>query len=49
MGNSSAGIREAPYYGLPIINIGTQQNRAVHADIVNVLHVPKYHKCLENY
>ncbi|CAC9976381.1 UDP-N-acetylglucosamine 2-epimerase [Flavobacterium panici] len=37
IGNSSAGIREAPYYGIPIINIGTrQQNRAVHADIVNV-------------
>jgi UDP-N-acetylglucosamine 2-epimerase (hydrolysing) len=37
IGNSSAGIREAPYYGIPIINIGTRQlNRAVHADIVNV-------------
>ena len=37
IGNSSAGIREAPYYGLPIINIGTrQQNRSLHADIVNV-------------
>lgn len=37
IGNSSAGIREAPYYGLPIINIGTrQENRAVHADIINV-------------
>lgn len=37
IGNSSAGIREAPYYGLPIINIGTrQQNRALHADILNV-------------
>ena len=37
MGNSSAGIREAPYYGIPIINIGTrQQNRAVSADIINV-------------
>ncbi|MBF4517580.1 UDP-N-acetylglucosamine 2-epimerase (hydrolyzing) [Flavobacterium sp. ANB] len=36
IGNSSAGIREAPYYGIPIINIGTrQQNRAVHADIIN--------------
>ncbi len=36
IGNSSAGIREAPYYGIPIINIGTrQQNRALHADIVN--------------
>ena len=36
IGNSSAGIREAPYYGLPIINIGTrQQNRALHTDIIN--------------
>lgn len=36
IGNSSAGIREAPYYGIPIINIGTrQQNRAVRADILN--------------
>jgi UDP-N-acetylglucosamine 2-epimerase (hydrolysing) len=36
IGNSSAGIREAPYYGLPTINIGTrQQNRAVHKDIIN--------------
>ena len=37
IGNSSAGIREAPYYGIPIINIGTrQQNRAVDAEILNV-------------
>ena len=37
IGNSSAGIREAPYYGIPIINIGTrQQNRSIHADIINV-------------
>lgn len=37
IGNSSAGIREAPYYGIPIINIGTrQQNRALDASIVNV-------------
>lgn len=36
IGNSSAGIREAPYYGLPAINIGTrQQNRALHLDIIN--------------
>lgn len=36
IGNSSAGIREAPYYGIPIINIGTrQQNRAAHAAIIN--------------
>lgn len=37
IGNSSAGVREAPYYGIPVINIGTRQhNRVVHADILNV-------------
>lgn len=37
IGNSSAGIREAPYYGIPIINIGTrQQNRVVYSEIRNV-------------
>lgn len=37
IGNSSAGIREAPYYRIPIINIGTrQQNRTLNADIINV-------------
>ena len=37
IGNSSAGIREAPYYGIPIINIGSrQQNRVINADILNV-------------
>ncbi len=42
IGNSSAGIREAPYYGIPIINIGTrQQNRAIHADIINVTYSEK--------
>lgn len=36
VGNSSAGIREAPYYGIPVVNIGTrQQNRALHDDIIN--------------
>lgn len=36
IGNSSAGIREAPYYGVPTINIGTrQENRAVHSHIIN--------------
>ncbi|MDA7920104.1 UDP-N-acetylglucosamine 2-epimerase [Akkermansiaceae bacterium] len=30
VGNSSAGIREAPYYGLPAVDIGTrQQSRAL--------------------
>jgi UDP-N-acetylglucosamine 2-epimerase (hydrolysing) len=37
IGNSSAGIREAPYYKIPIINIGTrQQNRSQFADIIHV-------------
>ncbi|TCO06856.1 UDP-N-acetylglucosamine 2-epimerase [Natronoflexus pectinivorans] len=36
IGNSSAGIREAPYYGLPSINIGTRQNnRALNDSIIN--------------
>jgi UDP-N-acetylglucosamine 2-epimerase (hydrolysing) len=36
VGNSSAGIREAPYYGIPTINIGTrQENRSVHSSIIN--------------
>jgi UDP-N-acetylglucosamine 2-epimerase (hydrolysing) len=36
LGNSSAGIREAPYYGLPTINIGTRQNnRALNLEIIN--------------
>jgi UDP-N-acetylglucosamine 2-epimerase (hydrolysing) len=37
IGNSSVGIKEAPYYGIPIINIGTRQrNRTVDAAIINV-------------
>ncbi len=36
IGNSSAGIRETPYYGIPAINIGTrQQNRAHHESVIN--------------
>lgn len=37
IGNSSAGIREAPYFGTPIINIGTRQNnRSQLPEIINV-------------
>jgi UDP-N-acetylglucosamine 2-epimerase (hydrolysing) len=37
VGNSSAGIREAPVYGVPVINIGTRQlNRFDHSSILNV-------------
>jgi UDP-N-acetylglucosamine 2-epimerase (hydrolysing) len=38
IGNSSAGIREAPVYGVPTINIGTRQmNRFNYPFIYNVL------------
>jgi UDP-N-acetylglucosamine 2-epimerase (hydrolysing) len=37
VGNSSAGIREAPVYGVPTVNIGTRQRgRASLSSIVNV-------------
>jgi UDP-N-acetylglucosamine 2-epimerase (hydrolysing) len=37
VGNSSAGVREAPYYGVPTINIGNRQlNRANSSKIINV-------------
>jgi UDP-N-acetylglucosamine 2-epimerase (hydrolysing) len=36
LGNSSSGIREAPYYGVPTVNIGSrQQNRSLNKDIIN--------------
>lgn len=37
IGNSSAGIREAPYYGVPTIDVGTRQhNRGESESIVHV-------------
>ncbi|MGJ8684502.1 MAG: UDP-N-acetylglucosamine 2-epimerase [Nonlabens sp.] len=37
IGNSSAGVREAPYYGVPTINIGTRQlNRVTSDEIINI-------------
>lgn len=36
MGNSSAGVREAPFYGVPCIDLGTRQrNRAKSTMIIN--------------
>lgn len=36
IGNSSAGVREAPYYGVITVNVGTRQaNRIVSDSIVN--------------
>lgn len=37
IGNSSSGIYEGPYYGIPTINIATRQhNRFNHKSIINV-------------
>ena len=37
IGNSSAAIREAPFYGIPTINIGTRQNnRSSSNSIINI-------------
>lgn len=36
IGNSSAGVRETPYYQVPSVNIGTRQNgRSKHESIIN--------------
>ena len=41
IGNSSAGVREAPVYGVPSINIGSRQNnRSKVSSIINI--PPKY-------
>lgn len=35
-GNSSAGIREAPFYGVPTVNVGTRQNgRTTNTHIIH--------------
>lgn len=55
IGNSSAGVREAPYYGIPTINIGTRQaNRVISDSIINtnyktigILKAIKYAKTIE--
>lgn len=34
MGNSSAGVREAPHFGVPSINLGSRQNNRVKCELV---------------
>ncbi len=34
VGNSSAGIREAPHFGVPALNVGSRQNNRVSARLV---------------
>lgn len=38
VGNSSVGIRECSFLGLPVVNIGTRQNRRLRGE--NVIDVP---------
>ena len=37
IGNSSAGVREAPYYGIPSIDIGNRQNNRAKSN--SIIHV----------
>lgn len=42
IGNSSAAVREAPYYGVPTVNIGTRQlNRVTYPTIKNCSYAKK--------
>ncbi len=34
LGNSSAGVREAPHFGVPALNLGSRQNNRVRCDTV---------------
>jgi UDP-N-acetylglucosamine 2-epimerase (hydrolysing) len=34
LGNSSAGVREAPYLGTPCINVGTRQNSRANGEMI---------------
>lgn len=39
IGNSSAGIKETSFIGLPVVNIGTRQNNRLRAtNVISVLH-----------
>ena len=50
IGNSSAGVREAPIYGVPTINVGNRQkNRFTHESITNVdFNVKKISQAINN-
>ena len=39
IGNSSAGVREAPYFGVPTIDIGTRQMGRYSKDDISITHV----------
>ena len=46
VGNSSAGIREAPVYGVPTINVGTRQ--AGRANLPSIVNVPDDYEAIYN-
>ena len=42
IGNSSAGIKESSFIGLPVVNIGNRQNKRLHAEnVISVRHDSK--------
>jgi UDP-N-acetylglucosamine 2-epimerase (hydrolysing) len=45
IGNSSAGVREAPHFGVPTLNLGSRQNRRVVC--ATVLDIPIEEKAIE--
>ena len=46
IGNSSSGIREAPYFGVPCINLGSRQNNRVNTE--SVLNALISHESIES-
>ncbi len=44
VGNSSAGLKESSFLGLPVVNIGDRQGSRLHAE--NVMHVPHNEKAI---
>ena len=44
VGNSSAGIREAPYLGVPCINIGSRQNKRSNSSLIVQVDRPSFSK-----
>jgi UDP-N-acetylglucosamine 2-epimerase (hydrolysing) len=50
IGNSSVGVREAPHFGVPAINLGTRQHNRVHCNsVLNVeIEAVKIKQAIEN-
>src|SRR5450756_9205 len=46
VGNSSAGVREAPVYGTPTVNVGTRQARRFSHE--SIIDVPEEHSAIAN-